>query len=101
MHAKLSSCLLAASALLPAVTAEGCPFAKRDGSVTSELPKRDTAEGFGRCSRISNQAGGGTRSHDWWPCQLRLDTLRQFQPATNPYGGDFDYTAAFNSLDCE
>ncbi|KAK1718953.1 catalase/peroxidase HPI [Colletotrichum lupini] len=101
MHAKLSSCLLAASALLPAVTAEGCPFAKRDGSVTSELPKRDTAEGFGRCSRISNQAGGGTRSHDWWPCQLRLDTLRQFQPATNPYGGDFDYTAAFNSLDYE
>ncbi|KAK1658715.1 catalase/peroxidase HPI [Colletotrichum godetiae] len=101
MHAKLSSCLLAASALLPAVAAEGCPFAKRDGSVTSELPKRDTAEGFGRCSRISNQAGGGTRSHDWWPCQLRLDTLRQFQPATNPYGGDFDYTAAFNSLDYE
>ncbi|GKT51038.1 catalase-peroxidase 2 [Colletotrichum spaethianum] len=99
MHAKLSSCLLAASALLPAVSAQGCPFAKRDGSVNSELPKRDTAVGFGRCSTISNQAGGGTRSHDWWPCQLRLDVLRQFQPSTNPYGNDFDYTEAFKSLD--
>ncbi|OBR09560.1 Catalase/peroxidase HPI [Colletotrichum higginsianum IMI 349063] len=99
MHAKLSSCLLAASALLPAVAAEGCPFAKRDGSVSSELPKRETAAGFGRCSTISNQAGGGTRSQDWWPCQLRLDVLRQFQPTTNPYGDDFDYTEAFNSLD--
>ncbi|OHE98254.1 catalase/peroxidase HPI [Colletotrichum orchidophilum] len=101
MHAKLSSCLLAASALLPAVTAQGCPFAKRDGSVTSELPKRDTGASFGQCSRISDQAGGGTRSKDWWPCQLRLDTLRQFQPATNPYGGDFDYAAAFKNLDYE
>ncbi|KAK2005879.1 catalase/peroxidase HPI [Colletotrichum eremochloae] len=99
MHAKLSSCLLAASALLPGTSAQGCPFAKRDGSVSSELPKRDTPAGFGRCSTISNQAGGGTRSHDWWPCQLRLDVLRQFQPSTNPYGGDFDYTKAFNSLD--
>ncbi|GJC89598.1 catalase-peroxidase 2 [Colletotrichum liriopes] len=99
MHAKLSGCLLAASALLPAVAAQGCPFAKRGGSVSSELPKRETAEGFGRCSTISNQAGGGTRSHDWWPCQLRLDVLRQFQPTTNPYGNEFDYTEAFSSLD--
>ncbi|KAJ5020016.1 Catalase-peroxidase 2 [Colletotrichum sp. SAR 10_99] len=99
MHAKLSNWLLTASTILPAVAGEGCPFAKRDGGVDSSLPKRATAEGFGRCSTISNQAGGGTRSHDWWPCQLRLDVLRQFQPATNPYGGDFDYTAAFNSLD--
>lgn len=100
MHAKLSNWLLTASTILPAVAGEGCPFAKRDGGVDSSLPKRASAEGFGRCSTISNQAGGGTRSHDWWPCQLRLDVLRQFQPATNPYGGDFDYTAAFNSLDC-
>ncbi|KAL0942004.1 catalase/peroxidase HPI [Colletotrichum truncatum] len=101
MHAKLSHWLLTASVLLPAVTAEGCPFAKRDGTVSSSLPKRDTAEGLGRCSRASNQAGGGTRSSDWWPCALRLDVLRQFQPSTNPYGGDFDYTAAFKSLDYE
>ncbi|KAK2029763.1 catalase/peroxidase HPI [Colletotrichum zoysiae] len=99
MHVKLSSCLLAASAVLPAVSAQGCPYAKRDGSVSSELPKRDTAATFGRCPTISNEAGGGTRSRDWWPCQLKLDVLRQFQPSTNPYGGDFDYAKAFNSLD--
>ncbi|KAJ0159870.1 Catalase-peroxidase 2 [Colletotrichum tanaceti] len=103
MHVKLSSCLWAASALLPAVVdAEGCPFSKRDGAVGSELSKRanpPAAAGFGRCPTISNQAGGGTRSSDWWPCQLRLDVLRQFQPTTNPYGADFDYAKAFNSLD--
>ncbi|KAF4631921.1 hypothetical protein G7Y89_g6201 [Cudoniella acicularis] len=37
--------------------------------------------------------------HDWWPCQLRLDVLRQFSPEQNPLGGKFDYAAAFATLD--
>jgi len=47
----------------------------------------------------ANVAGGGTRNNDWWPNQLRLNILRQHQPASNPYNKEFDYAAAFKSLD--
>ncbi|KUJ14480.1 catalase/peroxidase HPI [Mollisia scopiformis] len=92
--------------LLPLVSAQGCPFSKR-GS-TSDLfvrqggdePSLTTLQtSFGKCPKISDAAGGGTRSHDWWPCQLRLDVLRQFSPEQNPLGGNFDYAAAFATLD--
>ncbi|KAL2021738.1 hypothetical protein VTK56DRAFT_6681 [Thermocarpiscus australiensis] len=49
--------------------------------------------------RHANVAGGGTRNTDWWPNQLRLNILRQHQPASNPYPPDFDYAAAFKTLD--
>ncbi|KAH7139773.1 heme peroxidase [Dactylonectria estremocensis] len=96
MHADLPGWLLVALGLLPLANANPnvCPFSKR-----AATPEREVPEGFGRCSRISNAAGGGTRSSDWWPCQLKLDVLRQFAPTINPLGGDFDYTAAFESLD--
>ena len=50
------------------------------------------------------QEGGGPRkSHrgnrDWWPENLSLTPLNQHSPRSNPYGGDFDYAAAFSSLD--
>ncbi|KAL2173262.1 heme peroxidase [Thermothelomyces heterothallicus CBS 202.75] len=48
----------------------------------------------------ANVAGGGTRNTDWWPNQLRLNILRQNQPASNPQK-DLDYAAAFKSLDYE
>jgi catalase-peroxidase len=44
-------------------------------------------------------AGGGTRNHDWWPNQLKLSILRQHSSLSNPMGDDFNYAAAFNSLD--
>jgi catalase (peroxidase I) len=44
-------------------------------------------------------AGGGTRNSDWWPNQLKLNILRQHTAATDPLGKDFDYAAAFKSLD--
>ena len=58
---------------------------------------------MGECphSRYSNVAGGGTKNTDWWPNQLRLNILRQHQPASSPYGKDFDYAAAFKTLDYE
>ena len=34
----------------------------------------------------------------WWPETVDLSPLRH-TAATNPYGGDFDYAAAFNKLD--
>ncbi|MBI1370063.1 MAG: catalase/peroxidase HPI [Planctomycetes bacterium] len=44
-------------------------------------------------------AGGGTTNRDWWPNQLRLDLLNQHSCKSDPMDCDFDYKAAFNSLD--
>ncbi|EKG15241.1 Catalase-peroxidase [Macrophomina phaseolina MS6] len=44
-------------------------------------------------------AGQGTRPSDFWPNQLKLNILRQNQPANNPLGPDFDYRKAFEKLD--
>lgn len=35
----------------------------------------------------------------WWPEQLNLEPLRAHDPRSNPYGDDFDYAEAFNSVD--
>jgi catalase-peroxidase len=43
--------------------------------------------------------GGGNR--DWWPDQLNLKILRKHPPAANPMGADFDYVAAFNTVDLD
>ena len=48
---------------------------------------------------FNHAAGGGTTNQDWWPKQLRLDLLSQHSSKTNPLGSEFDYAAAFNSLD--
>lgn len=49
----------------------------------------------------ANVGGGGQRNRDWWPNQLRLNILRQHTAVTNPLGKDFDYAAAFKTLDYE
>jgi catalase-peroxidase len=44
----------------------------------------------------------GSRSNkDWWPNQLNLRVLHQHSGLSNPMGEDFDYAAAFESLDFE
>jgi catalase-peroxidase len=47
----------------------------------------------------ANVGGGGTRNRDWWPDQLKLNILRQHTAVSNPLGKDFDYAAAFSTLD--
>jgi catalase-peroxidase len=47
----------------------------------------------------ANVGGGGTRNRDWWPNELNLNILRQHTAVTNPMSKDFDYAAAFKSLD--
>jgi len=37
----------------------------------------------------------------WWPDQLNLSPLRQHADKSNPMGEDFNYAAAFNSLDLQ
>ena len=44
-------------------------------------------------------AVGITANQGWWPEQVNLRILRQHDAASNPMGADFDYAAAFNSLD--
>ncbi len=41
----------------------------------------------------------GRTNRDWWPNQLSLEILQQNGLSGNPMGDDFDYAAAFNSLD--
>ncbi len=48
-----------------------------------------------------HQAVGATANQHWWPNNLNLRILRQNDPRSNPYGGDFDYAEAFDSLDFE
>ncbi|SOD12033.1 catalase/peroxidase HPI [Pedobacter xixiisoli] len=56
---------------------------------------------FHNGSMKSNAGGSGTRNRDWWPKQLKLNILRQHSSLSNPMGDNFDYAAAFNSLDYE
>ncbi|KZZ95353.1 Peroxidase/catalase [Moelleriella libera RCEF 2490] len=51
-----------------------------------------------KCPHL-NVAGGGTRNRDWWPESVKLNILRQHTPVTNPLGEDFDYAAAFKTID--
>ncbi|MGA5317170.1 catalase/peroxidase HPI [Streptomyces pseudogriseolus] len=60
------------------------------------------AEGAGGCPVAHDRAphptqGGGNRQ--WWPDRLNLKILAKNPPVTNPLGEDFDYAAAFQSLD--
>ena len=92
--------------VLPLVASQGCPYAaanKRDtlAARAGDASLDTLASSFSKCAEISDAAGGCTRSHDWWPCQLRMDVLRQFSPQQNPLGTDFDYAAAFATLDCK
>ena len=40
-------------------------------------------------------------NRDWWPNQPELQVLAQHSSLTNPMGEDFDYAAAFATLDVE
>jgi catalase-peroxidase len=65
------------------------------------IEPRESADNanFGRCPRKSKVAGGGTRSWDWWPCELNLHVLRQNSDKAIPLGSDFDYATEFDMID--
>jgi catalase-peroxidase len=74
-----------------------CPFSgetKTDHYQTNEAAATSTAA-------PKNGMSSGTSNRDWWPNQLNLDVLRQNTSLSNPMGEDFDYEAAFKSLDYE
>ena len=48
----------------------------------------------------SSAAAGMAQSNQfWWPEKLNLDSLRAHDARSNPYGKDFNYAEAFNSID--
>jgi len=50
---------------------------------------------------FNHAAGGGTSNRDWWPDQINLKLLHAHAPATDPMDADFDYAAAFKTLDLD
>jgi len=48
---------------------------------------------------LKQAAGSGTTNRTWWPNELKLNILRQNAAMSDPLGGNFDYAAAFNSVD--
>src|SRR5580704_3819670 len=41
----------------------------------------------------------GDPNREWWPNRLNLKILNKNAPGTDPYHGEFDYAAAFSTLD--
>ncbi|RFU81056.1 catalase peroxidase hpi [Trichoderma arundinaceum] len=101
--------ILAIVGTLPLASAVSCPYIQGNGNAAratiphpeSILESRFSPEGpdFGQCPRKSTVAGGGTRSRQWWPCELNLAVLRQFSEKANPLDADFNYAAAFSKVD--
>ena len=52
-------------------------------------------------STKQNIGGGGTRNHDWWPDQLKLNILRQHSSLSNPMDSAFNYAEEFKTLDLQ
>jgi catalase-peroxidase len=50
--------------------------------------------------RFKHPTEGGVNS-DWWPNQLNLKILRKHPAVANPMGEDFDYAAAFATVDLD
>ncbi len=48
---------------------------------------------------IKQSVGSGTRNHNWWPNQLKLNVLNQHSSLSNPMGENFNYVEEFKSLD--
>lgn len=72
-----------------------------------ENDKTDTQsfEMGGKCPFGGDRVGGAQGSppalSDWYPNRLKVEQLHSNGPQANPLGEDFDYPAAFNSIDFE
>src|SRR5918992_1061827 len=78
---------------------EGFRMSETHEAIVTDDPQ---PEGGGGCPVASGRAphptqGGGNRQ--WWPERLNLRILAKHHPAANPLGDEFDYAAAFDSLD--
>ena len=65
-----------------------CPFS---GGISKSI----------QSERIGGAIGAKPMNKDWWPKRLPVELLHSQSSDANPYGADFDYPAAFASLDIE
>lgn len=52
-----------------------------------------------QCPVTGKRKSGGPTNKEWWPQTLNLNILKQHSEKTSPMDKDFDYQAAFLSLD--
>jgi catalase-peroxidase len=80
---------------------EGFHVSDHPDAVVREM---NEPEATGRCpvetGRRPHPTEGGS-NRDWWPNQLNLKILRKHSAVANPMGGDFDYAAAFATVDLD
>jgi catalase-peroxidase len=63
------------------------------------MDAKTETNGAGGCPVAHSHRGRANR--DWWPDNLRLESLNQHAPRSNPMGPAFDYAAEFKSLDLD
>ncbi|MEV8266669.1 catalase/peroxidase HPI [Microbacterium sp. NPDC076911] len=81
-----------------AVTPIDTPVNEREDGETRPRPNEDA----GSCPVIHGDQPHpttGSANRVWWPNQLNLKILAKNPAVSNPLGEDFDYAAAFNTLD--
>ena len=84
MHKQIKTSFTTLAVSLSLVLTSGC-------SVAEDTTKKDSYSDMPRHAPTSNQF--------WWPDKLNLDQLRAHDSSSNPYGDDFNYAKAFNSVD--
>lgn len=70
-----------------------------DENAAEDSTIEDSAAGKCPVMGAAHTATGSNANQHWWPNQLNLSILHQNSPASNPMADDFDYAAAFKSLD--
>ena len=64
---------------------------------------KDHAATQGACpfrgTRIGGALGSEPQLDHWWPNRLKVELLHQDPPQANPFGENFDYAEAFETLD--
>ena len=72
------------------------------GEGSEESRGEETAQASGGCPVAHDQGAHPTRgdaNRGWWPNQLNLKILAKNPAVANPLGEEFDYAAAFKTLD--
>lgn len=72
-------------------------------NTTTQSKTAQAVNGESKCpfhgGALKQSAGNGTRNRDWWPNLLKLNILRQHSSLSDPMDKQFNYAAAFRSLD--
>ncbi|AZQ11263.1 catalase/peroxidase HPI [Shewanella khirikhana] len=77
---------------IPTLTAVALSVAMAFGAANTQAAEAKSA---------AAQSSAVTTNAYWWPEQLDLSPLRQHGAESNPYGADFNYAKAFQSLDLD